>query len=667
MENQNLETNRNNQKDEIKEIIFLYYALSFVVLLVCLVAVISLGKGRREYWDKLEWAQSNLENGNYEAALEYFEELIIEYPKFPDGYLGLADAAEEIAKQKIEQEKYEEAIEDYSKAIDILDAGVKSITTNYERSEIAEKYSKIYNARTETQMLLYEQASTGHKDNTDEDMADMDSKDGQSNVNPEDWQTNGGDYYQACAFRNSSKFYIISASGGVILLDNYGKVGAMDYNGNLVVPFEFDDVENSAIPPTENGNFVLSKDGVNYLFDAGGQTLASSKDEIIAAKDYYLVNRIIGAGYDDSGNLINCRGIETEYYNYAGNKVITTRREYYEAKYHSPNAIVDENGNMILYQNFDVSQEYDLEEEEQKLQKELIDSRSFLYIKLNSLQGDDSIELSNLYVEISAVVREQYGYLSPDGEVTWMEETDCPSYRVYEIYKKFTKDTAGNIIEEKEFQTGYRITASYDRIGNMQKDYSLETTVDCKDLVNSFYRMKSLSENDVNIDMTSVFFADGKLHVGATGEYLDIAEFIDGYSYTWVNGSQYANDGTKMILLTSKHDLLVDFAQLDENDLPKLLASYEHLHMSNNDKWLVNTNNKWGYADHDGNIIELYQDASEFADGYAGIIKANTGYIVDEDLNIVAEIGPASSTYNVGDLIAFNTMDYDTLYYKYEH
>lgn len=64
-----------------------------------------------------------------------------------------------------------------------------------------------------------------------------------------------------------------------------------------------------------------------------------------------------------------------------------------------------------------------------------------------------------------------------------------------------------------------------------------------------------------------------------------------------------------------------------------LLAVGDHISISDNKYWLYCKDGKWGYIDHDGNVMEMFDDASEFVNGKAMVIEGGKAYFIDEDFN----------------------------------
>lgn len=631
------EENRNQmppaeKSTDMKKTARYFMILPALVLLMALLAVFILGAKQREYDKTLESAAALLEAGDYKAALDSYEDIRDKYPQKAEGYLGTADAISGIAKEKEHLQRYEDAVADYENAIDILSQGQEKVESYFDKKKLREKTNDMESYRDLANYMI-------------EDDYD-DSYDNYSYYNNPDRLTNGGDYYEAVAFDPYDYEATYAPWGGVIIVRENGKLGAVDYDGNEIVPTDYD-YNGEVFPPTEDGYFVLSRDDIFYLFDAKGNMIFFSENEIRAAKDYFLVIRML----DESMEYATC---ETEYYHYDGTMVITTVEENYRNLYESKPAAADDQGNLILHEAKDVTQQFDLDTAAEKIKND--------FQKNYEEMGET---VTNLEISIEYILEEKYGLLSPEGEVTWFDSQSQINMTYVEKKDEiFEDDYIDSVLPYGNYTQETVYTASYDYVGNITNGYGLQKTSGYNVQMN--YRLSTLSENAIDGgDLLNKYYLNGSLYSEYVDNYAFSIDFIYKYNSLQKNGSYIANDGTKMVLQTyNDRYLLVDLAQTDENGEPLVIAEHDYLEMSDNEKWLVNADDKWGYADHDGNIIALYQDASAYTGGYAGLIENDFGYIVDEDMNKVAEIGPAYRTWAEGDLIGFTTYTNGTLYYQ---
>lgn len=86
------------------------------------------------------------------------------------------------------------------------------------------------------------------------------------------------------------------------------------------------------------------------------------------------------------------------------------------------------------------------------------------------------------------------------------------------------------------------------------------------------------------------------------------------------------------------------------NESNKKLGEYDYLKINDENLWLISQNGKWGYIDHSGNVMALYDDASDFNDGKAIIIENGIAHMIDEDLNKLNTGCKADSVICYGDI-----------------
>ena len=94
--------------------------------------------------------------------------------------------------------------------------------------------------------------------------------------------------------------------------------------------------------------------------------------------------------------------------------------------------------------------------------------------------------------------------------------------------------------------------------------------------------------------------------------------------------------------------LLID--TWNENNIK--LGEFDYLGLNDELYWLVSKNEQWGYTDHEGNVIALYEDAADFSNGRAIIIEDSTAYMIDESLNKLNSGCIAESVVCYGDIWA---------------
>ena len=64
-----------------------------------------------------------------------------------------------------------------------------------------------------------------------------------------------------------------------------------------------------------------------------------------------------------------------------------------------------------------------------------------------------------------------------------------------------------------------------------------------------------------------------------------------------------------------------------------LLAVGDDISLSDNKYWLYARDGKYGYIDHEGNVMEMFDGASKFVGGMAVVIEDGQAYLIDEEFN----------------------------------
>ncbi|MDE7272760.1 MAG: sigma-70 family RNA polymerase sigma factor [Lachnospiraceae bacterium] len=138
-------------------------------------------------------------------------------------------------------------------------------------------------------------------------------------------------------------------------------------------------------------------------------------------------------------------------------------------------------------------------------------------------------------------------------------------------------------------------------------------------------------------------------YITYNGERL-VESYNEGYDWTGFvyDGGRVSNYGSHMVWIMNGRHILVD---LTRTDMDMIQAVYDDIVLSMESYWLVQKGERWGYIDHDGNEVAMYDDASEFANGYALIIDSGNACLINEKFEIVEECGPADRVSGFGELL----------------
>ena len=126
------------------------------------------------------------------------------------------------------------------------------------------------------------------------------------------------------------------------------------------------------------------------------------------------------------------------------------------------------------------------------------------------------------------------------------------------------------------------------------------------------------------------------------------------YSYgTIMSISLISGDTTKTFLIdlakveTSENEWGSEIKVLTEE---AVLAQGEYIQLSDETYWLYSADGKWGYIDHEGNVVATFDDASSFTNGKAMVITDGQAHFIDEELNVSEESMPADSVSTIGEI-----------------
>ncbi|MGN1179566.1 MAG: sigma-70 family RNA polymerase sigma factor [Suilimivivens sp.] len=118
-----------------------------------------------------------------------------------------------------------------------------------------------------------------------------------------------------------------------------------------------------------------------------------------------------------------------------------------------------------------------------------------------------------------------------------------------------------------------------------------------------------------------------------------------------VNGAVYLIDVSKMDKRENGSGYIYEL-----NDA-MFLQQGDSIEISEEKYWLYQSEGQWGYIDHGGNVIAMYDDACAFTNGKAMVVKEGKAYYIDEDMNVTGEGIPAIAVSTCGDLFRLKTED----------
>lgn len=680
-QNQNIDIESKEKEKNVEESISKKTKIGMILLIalvpiMCLIVIVSINIGNGEYKRYIKYARASLEANEYNDAIQRLQDAIDIEPKKLDAYIGLVDVYITRGAEYEEQLDFDEALEEYKMAETVLNDASKLFHSHWDKVEIENKMitvEKAYGRTYDKIDELYandinaiddEDASNDiNEDNAIDNTIDNtnDSDDNEQELVPDNFYTNGGDYYEALhAFPWQYSEYS-EPHGGVIIVYDWEseRYGAIDYDGNVILPTEYK-CTNKRVAPTEDGYFVLKDEKKFVLFDHEGNQVFVSNDPISAGKDFFAVTKMKNAKYESLSQGWYCDSYKTDYYNYDLKLVTTVECEGYSGNlFYRQNMTMDEDGNLVLHKIVkanDVDYDYAMES-----------------ITMNELEryinlGYD-ITKQDVAIDIHGLYRENLGYMDKKGNIEWVDVfllTLDYTVTVTEHGNSYTEDIHPRYINIGNFSEGLVLQLNVEdgwRIPDNLKDAYNAGEMR---LVNNeervwrkcdLSRMVLVGDHFVSMDNEAYRNLKDELKV-----YDPVVEICG----TYTNGSMEMNYDTYVVLKTEMgHYVLTDIYGTDLYDMPNVLGVYDYLEMANKNKLLVCQDGKWGFADHEGKVLALYEGVSAYVGQYAGLIEDGMGFIVDENMNKLECIGPASSTWAEGELLAFDT-DYGKMLYSYK-
>lgn len=181
---------------------------------------------------------------------------------------------------------------------------------------------------------------------------------------------------------------------------------------------------------------------------------------------------------------------------------------------------------------------------------------------------------------------------------------------------------------------------------------------------------------------------------------LDLAMFDDEKSRNYIYGSlgmgcgldgmRHLNDEMKFVLTGEDSCMAVDLSKTtctgsedyDISDLEGqladkiivvddfdnvILAEYEFIGWSEYGWHLVKFDGKWCYMDNNNNLMNEFEDCGEFIIKYSVAIDKGVACVINQDLEKVLEIGPATGVISYGDVFCIETENTDRYFYLMEN
>jgi hypothetical protein len=400
------------------------------------------------------------------------------------------------------------------------------------------------------------------------------------------------------------------AFGGVIPVCKDGRWGAINYSGKQIVPFEYYYFQSA----NNAGYFILYDDDWNIsLFNKKGKKITTLSGEemqnLVASSDGYVV----------AGDSSNGESYQTTYkfYNYKGKLLKTVDSGYGMGVgigdiYQSPHGFYD--GKSIVTGNI----------------------KDYVYKK----ESDNTL---------SKIRPFDFGLVNKKGKVTWIDgdgiDEDSKDYLSYEEVKEDASlsglKTGIVTYEEVALSApveGYFLSECFhpEYFGYYLRDSK------GKLLCSVFPEKMTFEGGELQYEMLKNDTMGRECNTFAgTGEYFNSK--IVRYFY---DGQYLCNYGNSIVVSDGEQYALVKLA---EDGLS--YSIFDYISLSTNKYWLVYSDGKTGYCDHDGKIVKLFDDASEFVKGYALVIEKGKAYLINENFEKVKKLGKATGVFAGGEIL----------------
>lgn len=422
-----------------------------------------------------------------------------------------------------------------------------------------------------------------------------------------------------------------NAYGGSIPVKKDGLWGAINYDNEVIVPFEYDGFYAAG---DELGNFIL----YNSIFTEKTIDLSEFGMEpntvTYETREYFL--------FDNQGNILYQGGDKVRA---SGGMYITlTENEddgYARITYHSLDGkeIVSE---LCEYDNARINGFYD------GISNFYCSYGTEIYVSMDGSDGMGPFE-DDVIPRIATVdLQGNLSWRDDPYYYLWWDRTNTAITRAMEARAAIAESgvivngtSAGSFFGRTPLSTmnhGYYVTGS---------DYIEPSYI-------SVYSESGDNIADFEYFLLSV---DGNGTISAGLHNYNEENYYRGY---YVDGVTFCNYGPNMVFVVDGRNILVDFSRnsnpeaemTDLNMGEMVTAVYDYISMADEEYWLVQSGDLWGYIDHDGNEAAMFDDAGSFSNGYALVLEGGEAWLIDTDFNKLEDLGAADAVASMGELFS---------------
>ena len=431
-----------------------------------------------------------------------------------------------------------------------------------------------------------------------------------------------------------------NAYGGVIPVKKDGLWGAVDYDNQVIVPYEY---TGFFAAPDKLGNIVLTnsiftEEIVDMSFFGGDPETVIQRE----SKEYYL--------FDRQGNLL-----------YQGtDQVRASGGMYITLHYGDETATVDYHrlDGTVLF-----SYECDPSVAEINTFYEGISS-VYSYLESDiSVGTSDSDPMGQREGDASSRI----GMVDLQGNVSWREDPTYHNSRSNDNNEQTADVDQSPVDDIYANATGSDTTVYIPRaiLSTMNHGYYIR---------GSHYMVPgALDVYDDAADNRVAYIDYCNLSVDENGRVsIDERYYNEENAYRgfYVDGGYLWNYGAKMIFVIDGKSVLVDFARNTgnakiQNTDEIVMAVYDYISMTDENYWLAQSGDQWGYIDHDGNEMAMFQDAGQFVGGYALVKEDGQVWMIDEEFRKLESLGQADSVSAMGELYSVKVGEERHIYQLY--
>lgn len=243
-----------------------------------------------------------------------------------------------------------------------------------------------------------------------------------------------------------------------------------------------------------------------------------------------------------------------------------------------------------------------------------------------------------------------------DGSYTSINEKRAESWYASQPSESTSVVMANGAVLEGSGTAGYLYPMIYP-IGIYHNGYYAARGMDFEDTYGNYYVSDLEGTEPYAFRMQDLYE-----YAGYEFNDADVSWTVYGYS---VNGYYAYSYGTILNVALRKNDevtyYLIDLSKLkwetDEMYMEKipitedsLIAVGDYIALSDNKYWLYSEDGKWGYIDHAGNVMEMFDDASGFVNGKAMVVVDGKACFVDEEFNRMETDITADAVRSCGDI-----------------